>query len=118
MAYLSSERAYLPQTSPAQTAGAHSCSFPCNSATFRSRAAGNIANLKQAILTLNELLRSTGVGGLPVLAPTATEAPPESQLADQMNKAINLVFNRQSKNQEASADVAHILAAPEQSFRR
>lgn len=88
------------------------------SATFRSHVTANIANLKQALFTLNELLRSTGVGGLPVLTPTATAAPPEDQLADQTNKTINLVFNRQSKNQEAAADVAHILAAPEQAFRR
>jgi hypothetical protein len=80
--------------------------------------ADNLAALRQSIHTLNELLYTTGVGSLPLLAPEASEPPTEEQLADQAKKAIETLFTLHTRMQETASVAASIMAAPEQAPRR
>ena len=78
----------------------------------------NLAALRQSIHSLNELLYTTGVGSLPLLAPEANEPPTEEQLADQAKKAIETLFTLHTRMQETASVAANIMAAPEQASRR
>ena len=80
--------------------------------------ADNLAALRQSIHTLNELLYTTGVGSLPLLAPEANEPPTEEQLADQAKKAIKTLFTLHTRMQETASVAANIMSAPEQAPRR
>jgi len=91
--------AYQPGSSPAHTAD-------------------NLAALRQSIHTLNELLYTTGVGSLPLLAPEANEPPTEEELADQAKKAIETLFTLHTRMQETANVAANIMSVPEQAPRR
>ena|SRR6266702_2272982 len=80
--------------------------------------ADNLAALRQSIHTLNDLLYTTGVGSLPLLAPEANEPPTEEQLADQAKKAIETLFALHTRMQETASVAANIMSAPEQAPRR
>ena len=80
--------------------------------------ADNLAALRQSIHTLNELLYTTGVGSLPLLAPEASEPPTEEQLADQAKKAIETLFTLHTRMQETASVAASIMSAPELAPRR
>jgi hypothetical protein len=80
--------------------------------------ADNLAVLRQSIHALNELLYTTGVGSLPLLAPEANEPPTEEQLADQAKKAIETLFTLHTRMQETASVAASIMSAPEPAPRR
>ena len=80
--------------------------------------ADNLAMLRQSIHALKELLYTTGVGSLPLLAPEANEPPTEEQLANQAKKAIETLFTLHTRMQETASVAANIMSAPEQAPRR
>jgi hypothetical protein len=118
--FIISKGAYQPGSSPAHTAGA---SILFASPSIRTNVLlavllDNLAALRQSIHTLNELLYTTGVGSLPLLAPEANEPPTEEQLADQAKKAIETLFTLHTRMQETASVAASIMSAPEQAPRR
>ena len=118
--FIISKGAYQPGSSPAHTAGPSFLSFLpfIRTNTALVVLADNLAALRQSINTLNELLYTTGVGSLPLLAPEANEPPTEEQLADQAKKAIETLFTLHTRMQETASVAANIMSAPEQAPRR
>ena len=72
--------------------------------------------LRQAILSLQELLISSGVGALPIL-PEGAPTPTEAELLEMTTKAHNQVWSAKTRTQEASAVAANILSMPDRSQR-
>ena len=69
-----------------------------------------------ALDSLMQLLRSTGVGALPVLPPTGTQGeqttpPTEAQLLADANKSIQMLYESLKRKQESAAVVANLLGA-------
>ncbi|ETW75535.1 hypothetical protein HETIRDRAFT_330950 [Heterobasidion irregulare TC 32-1] len=93
------ERAYEGQTNPTQTAA-------------------SIAALKQSLHNLSDVLRTTGVGALPLISINIVHPSQEEQLVEQTTNAIKGLFNRNTRNQESAAVVASLLVTPESSLRR
>ncbi|CAL1710516.1 unnamed protein product [Somion occarium] len=93
------EHAYRPGTNPIQTSA-------------------DIVSLRQAVDLLQELLRHSGVGALPLLDPQNPELPTEQQLLSDTNKVIRHLFDHLKRIQDSSAVVANLLGAAEQHGRR
>ncbi|OCH91732.1 hypothetical protein OBBRIDRAFT_728233 [Obba rivulosa] len=95
------EHAYLAGTNPIQTAA-------------------YMAALKQALQTLVELLKQTGVGALPLHPPNPAAMDPqaEQQQIAETARAVQALFERYNRMQESAGVVASLLAAPEHPARR
>ena len=77
---------------------------------------GSISEVKLALDSLMHLLRSTGVGALPVLPSTGTQGgpmtpPTEAQLLVDANKSIQMLYESLQRKQESAAVVANLLGA-------
>ncbi|PFH45671.1 hypothetical protein AMATHDRAFT_158262 [Amanita thiersii Skay4041] len=76
----------------------------------------DLANLKQSINFLLNLMRHTGVGALPLL-PLPTEAvptmtvPTEEQLMEDTTRGIKVLFEKQKRSQESANVAANILGS-------
>ncbi|KAI0077502.1 hypothetical protein K474DRAFT_1077766 [Panus rudis PR-1116 ss-1] len=86
------EHAYRSGTNPIQTAA-------------------DLASVKQATDLLQELLRQSGVGALPLLNPQAALPPTEEDILVDTNKAIQELFDKHKQLQETSGVVANLLSA-------
>lgn len=73
--------------------------------------------LRQTVDILQEMLRSSGVGALPLLYPQHPELPSEEQLLADTAKATQQLFDRLKGLQESSAIVTNLLGATEQPRR-
>ncbi|KAA1474999.1 hypothetical protein DENSPDRAFT_782680 [Dentipellis sp. KUC8613] len=93
------ERAYQPNTSPSQTAA-------------------NLANLKLGLQNLSDVLRTTGVGALPLVEMGTMQGPPEEQLVQQTTEAIKTLFTQHTRNQENAVVAVNLLTASEPLSRR
>jgi hypothetical protein len=104
-----------------------------HSGTNPSQTAADLANLKQAIHILLEMMRQSGVGALPVLAIPApadqtmasldvvasasitdqsVQIPNEEKLMEDTMKGIKVLFEKQKRSQESAAVVANLLGGP------
>ncbi|KAI0319781.1 hypothetical protein OF83DRAFT_1281688 [Amylostereum chailletii] len=83
-----------------------------------AKTAAHLAELRQAILDLQDLLISSGIGGLPLLALDTPHPPPEEQLANHTANVIKELFTLRTRQQEAAIVAANLLTAPDHSFRR
>ncbi|KAI0916522.1 hypothetical protein AcW1_010096 [Taiwanofungus camphoratus] len=94
------EHAYHPGTNPIQTAS-------------------DVAALKQALQALEDILRQTGVGALPLQASNSPGLPTEDQLISDTTRSIQVLYERYKCMQESSGVVASLLnVGGEQSARR
>lgn len=59
----------------------------------------------------------TGVGALPVL-PLAVAPPMETQLMEDTNRSIQVLYEKLKRSQESAAVVANLLGAPEIASRK
>ncbi|KAI0748952.1 hypothetical protein C8Q74DRAFT_381810 [Fomes fomentarius] len=85
------QHAYQPGTNPVQTAA-------------------DIVNLKQTLLELVELLRSSGVGALPLEIPPIVPDPrAENALIEEESRVVQALFDRQKRLQEGAGVVAGYL---------
>ncbi|KZV74833.1 hypothetical protein PENSPDRAFT_748938 [Peniophora sp. CONT] len=82
-----------------------------------AQATESMQALRQAIISLQELLVSSGVGALPLL-PEGASTPTEAQLLEMTTKAHNQVWTSRSRSQDASAVVANILSMPDRAQRQ
>ncbi|CCM05313.1 uncharacterized protein FIBRA_07527 [Fibroporia radiculosa] len=89
------EHAYHPGISPMQVAA-------------------DAAALQQALQSLIEILRQTGVGALPIQAPDLANPPSEEQLMAESSRAIQMLYERHRRMQEGAGMVASLLGASEQ----
>ena len=81
-----------------------------------------IAEVKEALEQLMQLLRSTGVGALPVLpdvGPPGTTIPPptEIQLLADANVTVNTLYDTLKRKQESAAVVANLLGADQRAAK-
>jgi hypothetical protein len=68
--------------------------------------------VKQLLDALEDLMRQTGVGALPLLEPDANrqiQPPTEAQLMDQAEKGVKYHFEQLKRAQESAAVVANLL---------
>lgn len=76
----------------------------------------DIAALKQNLQLLSDLMRSTGVGALPLLPTPADPAktpvmPTEEMMLADTERSVQNLFERMKKTQESAAVVASLLGA-------
>lgn len=83
-----------------------------------NRLAAEIITLRQAIQSLSDILRQTGVGALPLLPPASSEVPLEAQLMTDTTKAIQAFYERFKRMQDNSSVVANLLVVTEQSMKK
>lgn len=70
----------------------------------------DIVNLKQTLHELVELLRSSGVGALPLEIPPIVPDPrPENALIEEESRVVQALFDRQKRLQEGAGVVAGYL---------
>ena len=77
----------------------------------------NMLNLRHAIEILQELLRTSGVGALPLLnlqQHPAPQLPSEEQLLADTTNATQQLFERLKNLQESSTIVTNLLSIPDQ----
>lgn len=106
-----SKNAYR-ESHPSQTQGSQ-CSFHCVAIKFIYRArTDHINNVKQLLDVLEDLLRQTGIGALPLLEPNPSgqiQPQTEAQLMDQAEKGVKYHFEQLKRAQESAAVVANLL---------
>ncbi|EKM74737.1 hypothetical protein AGABI1DRAFT_88230 [Agaricus bisporus var. burnettii JB137-S8] len=77
-----------------------------------SQTQDHINNVKQLLDVLEDLLRQTGIGALPLLEPDASgqiQPQTEAQLMDQAEKGVKYHFEQLKRAQESAAVVANLL---------
>lgn len=72
----------------------------------------NLAMLKQALVHLVELLRTSGVGALPILSPDMP-APTEQMLVTETTRALQVLHETSNKRQDTAGVVANLLGLPD-----
>lgn len=71
---------------------------------------------------LSNMLRSSGVGALPLLPTTGPEAPTiaptEQQMIINTNQSIQALYDQLKRSQDSAAVVANLLGAPDYAAAR
>ncbi|KAG2024071.1 hypothetical protein CC2G_001663 [Coprinopsis cinerea AmutBmut pab1-1] len=85
--------------------------------------AGSIEELKKALNSLSQVLRTTGVGSLPLLPrpeqPGSPRTPPsEAELLEKASNAVKALYELQQRKQDSAAVVANLLGAPDHLQRK
>ncbi|KIM75307.1 hypothetical protein PILCRDRAFT_13720 [Piloderma croceum F 1598] len=91
-----------------------------------SQTEADIAALKQNLQLLSDLMRQTGVGGLPLLPMPSHSTPPEpapvipteEMMLTDTSRSVQVLYDRMKKSQESAAVVANLLSTPEHGVSR
>jgi hypothetical protein len=70
----------------------------------------DLATLKQTLRMVVDLMRHTGVGGLPLLPATDGSAPTEEQLVAQTTRAVQEAYDQLKRREDAAAVVANLFS--------
>ncbi|KAJ7268010.1 hypothetical protein C8J57DRAFT_1067745 [Mycena rebaudengoi] len=79
----------------------------------------DLATLKQMLTMISDMMRHSGVGGLPLLP--SSDQPPilptEDQMLVQTTRAVGLVYDQLKRGQDSAAVVANLLSSADHTSR-